>query len=71
MMHRPEALELVKRAEYMLWAIAATDINGVTTHRRILLQKLEELESKAHELGIPNLYAALVEEGAVSSKHSR
>lgn len=69
-MLRPEALELLKRAEYLLWAIAATDVNGVTTHRRIVLQKLGELESKAHELGILNLYVALVEEGAVSSKYS-
>ena len=68
-MLRPETLELLKRAEYMLWAIAATDINGVTTHRRIVLQRLEELESKARELGILNLYAALVEKGAVSSKY--
>jgi len=53
----------------MLWAIAATDVNGVTTHRRILLQKLEELELNARELGILNLYAALVETGTVSSKY--
>jgi hypothetical protein len=70
-MPRRETLELLKRAEYMLWVIAATDINGVTAHRRIALLKLEELESKARELGIPDLYAALVENGAVSSKYSR
>ena len=64
-------LELLIRAEYMLWAIAATDIDGVTAHRRMVLLKLEELESKARELGILNLYAALSEQGAVSSKHSR
>jgi hypothetical protein len=50
----------------MLWAIAATDVNRVTTHRRIILQKLEELELKARELGILNLYAVLVETGAIS-----
>jgi len=62
-----EMLELLKRAEYMLWVIAATDINGVTAHRQMVLQKLEELESRAHELGIQNLYAALIESVAVSS----
>jgi hypothetical protein len=62
-----EMHELLKSAEYMLWVIAATDINGVTAHRRVVLQKLEELESRAHELGIQNLYAALIENGAVSS----
>ena len=70
MVHR-EMLELLNRVEYMLWAIAATDVDGVRAHRRIVLLKLDELESKARELGIVNLYAALVENGAVSSKHSR
>ena len=70
MVHR-ETLELLNRAEYLLWVIAATDIDGVSAHRRIVLLKLDELESKARELGIVNLYAALVENGAVSSKHSR
>ena len=66
-----ETRELLDRAEYLLWVIAATDIDGVSGHRRIVLLKLDELESKARELGIVNLYAALVENGAVSSKHSR
>ena len=66
-----ETRELLDRAEYLLWVIAATDIDGVSAHRRIVLLKLDELESKARELGIVNLYAALVESGAVSSKHSR
>jgi hypothetical protein len=65
MLHR-EMLELLNRAEYMLWVIAAADIDGVTAHRRIVLLKLKELESKARELGIQNLYAALIENGAVS-----
>ena len=68
--HR-ETLELLRRAEYMLWVIAATDVDGVTAHRRIVLLKLEELESKARELGIQNLYAALVENGSVSSRYLR
>jgi hypothetical protein len=62
--------ELLDRAEYLLWVIAATDVDGVRAHRRIVLQKLDELESKARKLGILNLYAALVENSAVSSKHS-
>jgi len=69
-MVRRETLELLNRAEYMLWVIAATDVDGVTAHRRIVLLKLDELESKARELGILNLYATLIENGAVSSKHS-
>jgi hypothetical protein len=70
MLHR-ELLEFLKRVEHLLWVIAAADIDGVTAHRRIVLLKLEALESKARELGIPNLYAALVENGAVSSKYSQ
>ena len=70
MLH-PETRALLNRAEYLLWVIAATDVDGVRAHRRIVLLKLDELESKARELGIVNLYAALVENGAVSSKHSR
>jgi hypothetical protein len=70
MIHR-ETLELLNRAEYMLWVIAASDVDGVKAHRWIVLLKLDELESKARELGIVNLYAALVQNGAVSSKHSR
>jgi hypothetical protein len=69
-MVRPETLELLNRAENMLWVIAATDVDGVKAHRRIVLLKLDELESKARDLGIVNLYAALVENGVVSSKHS-
>jgi hypothetical protein len=65
-----ETLELLSRAEYLLWVLAATDVDGVRAHRRIVLQKLDELESKARKLGILNLYAALVENSAVSSKHS-
>ena len=64
-MVRRETLELLNRAEYMLWVIAATDVDGVTAHRRIVLLKLDELESKARELGILNLYATLIENGAV------
>ena len=63
-----ETRELLDRAEYLLWVIAATDIDGVSAHRRIVLLKLDELESKARELGIVNLYAALVENGAVSGR---
>jgi hypothetical protein len=67
MLHR-ERLELLDRTEYLLWVMAATDIDGVTAHRRVVLLKLGELESKARELGILNLYAALIENGSVSSK---
>jgi hypothetical protein len=65
-----ETLELLSRAEYLLWVLAATDVDGVRAHRRIMLQKLDELESKARKLGIMNLYAALVENGGVSSKYA-
>jgi hypothetical protein len=66
---RTDRLELLKRAQDMLWAIAATDVNGVTTHRLILLQNLQEVELKARELGILNLYAAVVETCAICSKY--
>ena len=69
MRHR-ETHELLNRVEYLLWVIAAADIDGVRAHRQIVLLKLEELEAKARELGIRNLYAELVENGAVSSKYS-
>ena len=70
MLHPEATLELLNRAEYMLWVIAATDIDGVTAHRPIALLKLEELESKARELGVLNLYSALVENNSsVSFKH--
>ena len=69
MLHR-ETLELLNRAEDMLWVIAAADVDGVTAHRQIVLMKLEELESKARELGVQNLYAALVENSSVLFKHS-
>jgi uncharacterized protein YunC (DUF1805 family) len=69
MLHR-ETLELLNRAEHMLWVIAAADVDGVTAHRQIVLMKLEELESKARELGVQDLYAALVENSGVSFKHS-
>jgi len=70
-MLRGETLELLNRTEYMLRVIAAADVDGVTAHRRIVLLKLEDLESKARELGILNLYAALVEYISVSFRQSR
>ena len=69
MCHR-QMRELLNRAEYLLWVIAATDVDGVTAHRRIVLLRLEELESKARELGVLNLYATVVENSSVLSKHS-
>jgi hypothetical protein len=55
-MGQPEAAEVVRAAEHLLWVLARADVENLSAPRRDLLHRLDELESRAADLHIPDLY---------------
>ena len=55
-MASPEAAEVVRAAEHLLWVLARADVENLSAPRRDLLQRLVELERRAADLNIPDLY---------------
>jgi hypothetical protein len=55
-MGHPEAAEVVRAAEHLLWVLARADVENLSAPRRDLLHRLDELESRAADLNIPDLY---------------
>jgi hypothetical protein len=53
-------MELVSRAEELLWVIARCDVEDVRAHRPMALAMLRDLESRAAELKIDDLYREVV-----------
>lgn len=56
-------LELLSRAKELLWVIARCDVENVNAHRAKALEMLHDLESRAHELKIGDLYRAVITQG--------
>jgi len=52
--------DLVSRAKELLWVIARCDVENVSAQRPMALAKLRDLESRAAELKIEDLYGAVV-----------
>ena len=52
--------ELVSRAKELLWVIARCDVEDIVAHRIMALAKLRDLESRAAELKIQDLYGEVV-----------
>jgi hypothetical protein len=52
--------DLVSRAAELLWVIARCDVENVSAHRPMALAMLRDLESRAVELNIDDLYGAIV-----------
>ena len=52
----PERVEVVQAAEHLLWVLARADVENLSAPRRNLLQRLDELERRAADLNIPDLY---------------
>jgi hypothetical protein len=52
----PETVEVVLAAEHLLWVLARADVENLSAPRRNLLQRLDELERRAADLNIPDLY---------------
>jgi len=56
------APEIIDRTEELLWVIARCDVENITAHRGLALAKLQELERRAAEADIHDLYAEVVRE---------
>jgi hypothetical protein len=55
-----ERTKLLVRVEELLWAIAVSDVEGVSAHRWSLLERLGALERKAAKLEVPDVYSEVV-----------
>ncbi len=55
-MGSPEAAEVVRAAEHLLWVLARADVEDLSAPRSDLLHRLDELERRAAGLNIPDLY---------------
>jgi len=51
-----EAAEVVRATEHLLWVLARADVENLSAPRRNLLHGLDELERRAADLNIPDLY---------------
>ena len=51
-----EVAEVVQATEHLLWVLARADVENLSVPRRDLLQRLDELERRAADLNIPDLY---------------
>lgn len=56
-------MELVSRAKELLWVIARCDVENIGAHRNTALAKLRDLESRAAELQIQDLYREVAAAG--------
>jgi hypothetical protein len=59
-----EAAEIIHRATELLWVIAQCDVENLTGHRSIVLQRLSELELRAAAMNISDLYFEVVQSGS-------
>ena len=62
-MRTSELTTLVERAEHLLWVLARYDVERLTDRRSGVLRSLGELEQRAHQLGVTNLYEKILLEG--------
>jgi len=51
---------IVYRAKELLWVIARCDVENLQTQRNTALQHLRDLEQRAAELSIPDLYREVI-----------
>ena len=59
-MRSSEAAEVVQAAEHLLWILARADVENLSAQRRDLLHRLDELERRAADLNIPDLYGQVL-----------
>ena len=48
------------RGKELLWVIARCDVENLHGHRDAALERLRDLESRARELRIPDLYEEII-----------
>lgn len=51
-----ELAGLMERAEQLLWILARSDVEDLPEQRHVLLERLQEMETRASQLGVSNLY---------------
>jgi hypothetical protein len=51
-----EAAAVISAAEHLLWVLARADVENLSAPRGELLNRLYELECRAADLNIPDLY---------------
>ena len=51
-----EAAEVVQATEHLLWVLARADVESLSASRGHLLHRQDELERRAADLNIPDLY---------------
>lgn len=51
-----ELAGLMERAEHLLWVIARSDVEDLSEQRPAVLQRLNEVEERAAQLGVSNVY---------------
>jgi len=60
-MYSGEALQVIGSAEYLLRVLARCDVESLSCERETVLRRLRDLEARAEELHIPDLYRGAVE----------
>ena len=60
-MQNPGRPRIVDRAKELLWVIARSDVEDVQAHRSTALERLRDLELRAAEMRIPDLYREVVQ----------
>jgi hypothetical protein len=51
-----DAAGVVRAAEHLLWVLVRADVENLSAPRCDLLHRLDELERRAADLNIPDLY---------------
>ena len=63
-----ELTTVIERAEHLLWVIARHDVESLSGQRDGVLRRLRELEKRASQLGISDLYQEVLREGPDMTK---
>lgn len=63
-----ELTTLIERAKHLLWVIARQDVESLTACRSHVLRQLRELEMRARERGVADLYQEVLRGAPGTSK---
>ena len=66
-MYSSELEDLVECAEHLLWVIARHDVENLSGQRQSVLRRLQEVEARAVELGVCDLYKSILQHCALSA----
>jgi hypothetical protein len=56
-----ETSRLIERAEHLLWVLARHDVEELEEQRHYVLERLCDLEKRAIDLGVTDLYQAVLQ----------